>query len=34
MKELNTFQRQFMQEIAAIQEETVQIALAAWYYLP
>ncbi|MBR4036696.1 MAG: hypothetical protein IKJ05_08240 [Oscillospiraceae bacterium] len=27
MKELNTFQRQFMQEIAAIQEETVQIAL-------
>ena len=28
MKELNTFQKQFMQEIAAIQEETVQIALA------
>ena len=28
MKELNTFQKQFMQEIAAIQEETVQITLA------
>ena len=28
MKELNTFQRWFMQEMAAIQEETAQIALA------
>ena len=29
MKNLNEFQEKFMQEIAAIQEETVQIALAA-----
>ena len=28
MKELNAFQKKFMQEIADIQEETVQIALA------
>ncbi len=28
MKELNTFQKKFMQEIADIQEEPVQIALA------
>ena len=28
MKELNTFQKKFMQEIADIQEETVQVAIA------